>query len=63
MIYVSATNRQLTEKYVDWAVTGLPGAVKLNPQDILKKTDCKKAVMFGVLRGTHLVYNLSLIHI
>ena len=57
MIYVSATNRQLTEKYVDWAVTGLPGAVKLNPQDILKKTDCKKAVMFGVLRGTHLVYN------
>ena len=57
MIYVSATNRQLTEKYVDWAVTGLPGAVKLNPQDIIKKTDCKKAVMFGVLRGTHLVYN------
>ena len=34
MIYVSATNRRLTEKYVDWAVTGLPGAVKLNPQDI-----------------------------
>ena len=59
MIYVSATNRKLTEKYVDWAVTGLPGAVKLNPQDISKKTDCKKAIMFGVLRGTHLVYNYA----
>ena len=57
MIYVSATNRKLTEKYVDWAVQGLPGAIKLNPTDIIKKTDCKKTVIFGVLRGTHLVYN------
>ena len=56
MIYVSATNRKLTEKYVDWAVQGLPGAKKLEPIDIIKKTDCTKAVMFGVLRGTHLVY-------
>ena len=28
-----------------------------NPTDIIKKTDCKKTVIFGVLRGTHLVYN------
>ena len=45
MIYVSATNRKLTEKYVDWAVQGLPGAIKLNPTDIIKKTDCKKTVI------------------
>ena len=56
MIYVSATNRKLTEKYVDWAVKGLPGSKKLQPTEILKKTDANKVVMFGVLRGTHLVY-------
>ena len=56
MIYVSNTNRKLTEKYVDWAVQGLPGAIKLQPVEIVKKNDCTKAVIFGVLRGTHLVY-------
>ena len=56
MIYVSATNRKLTEKYVDWAVKGLPGSKKLQPTEILQKTDANKVVMFGVLRGTHLVY-------
>ena len=56
MIYVSSTNRKLTEKYVDWAAQGLPGAKKLAPTEIINKTDCTKAVMFGVLRGTHLVY-------
>ena len=56
MIYVSSTNRTLTEKYVDWAVQGLPRAKKLAPTEIINKTDCTKAVMFGVLRGTHLVY-------
>lgn len=56
MIYVSSTNRQLTEKYVDWAVHGLPNSKKLQPQEIIKTKDCTKAIMFGVLRGTHLVY-------
>ena len=56
MIYVSATNRKLTEKYVDWAVKGLKNSTKLNPQDLIKKQNCTKAVLFGVLRGTHLVY-------
>ncbi len=59
MIYVSSTNRQLTEKYVDWAVRGLPGAKKLSPNEIINKKDCTKAVMFGVLRGTHLVYQMG----
>ena len=56
MIYVSATNRKLTESYVDRAVAGLPNAKKLTPKEILTKTDATKVVMFGVLRGTHLVY-------
>ena len=37
MIYVSSTNRQLTEKYVDWAVQGLPNAKKLLPMTLLIK--------------------------
>tara|TARA_S200000501_G_scaffold83444_1_gene75645 strand:+ start:1131 stop:1946 length:816 start_codon:yes stop_codon:yes gene_type:complete len=56
MIYVSATNRKLTEKYVDHAVKGLPNAIKLQPLEIINKKDASKVVIFGVLRGTHLVY-------
>ena len=56
MIYVSSTNRKLTEKYVDWAVQGLPNSKKLSPLEIIKKQDCTKAVLLGLLRGTHLVY-------
>ena len=56
MIYVSATNRKLTEKYVDHAVQGLPDAIKLQPLEIINKKDASKVVIFGVLRGTHLVY-------
>ena len=59
MIYVSATNRKLTEKYVDWAVSGLPGSRKLPPTEIIKKNDADKIVLFGVLRGTHLVYKFA----
>ncbi|MEC7568324.1 MAG: hypothetical protein VYA01_04865, partial [Bacteroidota bacterium] len=55
MIYVSNTNRKLTEKYVDWAVQGLPGATKMQPVDILKKNDCTMGVIFGVRRGTLVV--------
>ena len=47
MIYVSSTNRQLTEKYVDWAVKGLPGAKKLLPNEIINKKD-----------NTHLINHL-----
>ena len=56
MIYVSSTNRKLTEKYIDWAVAGLPTSKKLKPLEIITKKDCTKAVLLGVLRGTHLVY-------
>ena len=55
MIYVSSTNRKLTEKYVDWAVQGLPDSIKLSPNEIINKKDCSKAILFGILRGTHLV--------
>ena len=56
MIYVSATNRKLTEKYVDNAVQGLAKAIKLQPVEIINKKDATKVVIFGVLRGRHLVY-------
>ena len=56
MIYISSTNRHLTEKYVDWAQQGLPNSKKLQPSEIINRKDCTKAVIFGVLRGTHLVY-------
>ena len=56
MIYVSSTNRKLTEKYIDWAVAGLPNCKKLSPLEIITKNDCTKAVLLGLLRGTHLVY-------
>ena len=37
MIYVSSTNRKLTEKYIDWAVAGLPTSKKLKPLEIITK--------------------------
>ena len=56
MIYISKTNRRVTEKYIDSAAKGLPGSKKLMPVEILKRTDCHKVILFGILRGTHLVY-------
>ena len=60
MIYVSSTNRTLTEKYVDWAAQGLPGAKKLAPSEIINKTDCTKAVMFGVIVTFWPIYLLAI---
>jgi len=56
MIYISSTNRELTEKYVNFAHKGLKGSIKLSPNDIIKTNDCDKVVFFGILRGTNLVY-------
>jgi hypothetical protein len=56
MIYISSTNREHTEKYVNFALKGLTGSVKLSPDDIIKTKDCEAVVFFGILRGTNLVY-------
>jgi hypothetical protein len=56
MIYLSKTNRELTEKYINFAHKGLPNSVKLSPDDIIKTEDCDKVILFGILRGTNLVY-------
>jgi hypothetical protein len=56
MIYISKTNRELTQKYIDFAQKGLPGSVQKDPLDIINTTDCDKVVLFGILRGTNLVY-------
>lgn len=56
MIYLSNTNRELTEKYISFAKKGLPGSVQLDPLEIINKTDCDQVVLFGILRGTNLIY-------
>ena len=56
MIYLSKTNRDLTQKYINFAQKGLQGSIQLDPLDIINKTDCDKTVIFGILRGTNLVY-------
>jgi len=56
MIYLSKTNRDLTQKYINFAQKGLPGSIQLDPLDIINKNDCDKTVIFGILRGTNLVY-------
>lgn len=56
MIYLSKTHRQLTEKYIEFAHKGIPGSQILPYDEILKKTDATKVWIFGILRGTNLVY-------
>lgn len=56
MIYITSTNRRHTEKYMNWAAQGLPGSTKLQPNNIIERKDCNKIVLFGILRGSNLVY-------
>ena len=56
MIYFSRTNRETTQKYIKFAKKGLPNSVELDPLDIVKKTDCDRVILFGILRGTNVVY-------
>ena len=56
MIYLSKTTREITEKYISFAKKGLPGSMRLDPLEIINKTDCDRVVLFGILRGTNLVY-------
>ena len=56
MIYLSKTSRQVTEKYIQFAHKGLPGSQILPYEQVLAKTDATKVWLFGILRGTNLVY-------
>ena len=56
MIYLSNTDREVTEKYMKMAQSGMPGSTLLPYHEVLQKTDATKIWLFGILRGTNLVY-------
>jgi hypothetical protein len=56
MIYLSKTSRQVTEKYIEFAHKGIPGSQILTYEQVLSKKDATKVWLFGILRGTNLVY-------
>ena len=56
MIYLSNTDREVTEKYMRMAQSGMPNSTLLPYHEVLKKTDATKVWLFGILRGTNLVY-------
>ena len=50
MIYLSKTSRQVTEKYIDFAHSGMPGSQILPYEQVLTKKDETKVWIFGILR-------------
>ena len=56
MIYLTKTERQVTEKYIGFAQRGMPGSKILSYDQVLSKKDATKVWLFGILRGTNLVY-------
>lgn len=56
MIYLSKTNRPVTEKYIKFVQEGITGSSILPPYDLINKTDTNEVWLFGILRGTNLVY-------
>lgn len=56
MIYLSQTHRDLTEKYIKFAHRGIPGSKILPYNKVLQRDDAEEIWLFGILRGTNLVY-------
>lgn len=56
MIYLSSTARNTTEKYIQFAKEGMPGSQILTYDKVLTMKDATKIWLFGILRGTNLVY-------
>ena len=56
MIYISETGRKTTEKYIQFVSAGLPGSRILDYKRLLETKDAEKVWLFGILRGTDLVY-------
>ena len=55
MIVLSRTHRHTTEKYIEMAQNGLPGS-KILPYDQVLTSNATSVWLFGILRGTDLVY-------
>jgi hypothetical protein len=56
MIYLSKTHREVTEKYIKFAYSGMPGSKILPYDKVITSKDAKEVWLFGILRGTNLVY-------
>jgi len=56
VIYLSQTHRLVTEKYIRFAQQGLPGSEILPFDKVIGKRDASAVWLFGILRGTNLVY-------
>jgi len=54
--YLSTTNRQVTEKYIEFFKKGIPNSQIENYETILKKKDISSITFFGILRGTNILY-------
>ena len=55
MIVLSKTHRNTTEKYIEFAHAGMPGS-KILPYEKVLRSNADSVWLFGILRGTDLVY-------
>jgi len=56
MNYLSKTNRHVTEKYIEFFKQGIPNSKILPHNECIQATDADSISLFGILRGTNLVY-------
>jgi hypothetical protein len=54
--YLSTTQRSVTEKYINFFQKGIPSSQIDKYENILKKNNIASITMFGILRGTNLLY-------
>jgi hypothetical protein len=57
MIYLSKTNRKVTEKYIDFFHKGIKNSSIVPTNEILLKKDIDSVCFFGILRGTNLIWD------
>lgn len=57
MIYLSKTNRTVTEKYIEFFHKGIKDSVISTTNDIPSKKDVEGVCFFGILRGTNLIWD------
>lgn len=56
MIYLSKTNRKVTEKYIEFFQKGIMNSLIDSPEQIISNKDVDAVCFFGILRGTNLVW-------
>jgi len=56
MIYLSNTNRKVTEKYIEFFHKGIKDSLIIPTNEISSKKDIDAICFFGILRGTNLIW-------